>query len=186
MVCLMVCLRWRKRRTARWTRGSDSPHRAVPYQRRNEIRLSTPPRLSANVNNRQRSRKLVRRRESRRPRLRSSRRMRASAGAPAHAVDGREGLDNAHGVSVDAQRATARCAAPTPIAAPCAKARPMATSSQALRVCGAGPLPFSEGFSQNGTSPEYAQANVHRENGVDDHLILASTATYSKFPPPKA
>jgi hypothetical protein len=46
--------------------------------------------------------------------------------------------------------------------------------------------PFSEGFSQNGTSPEYAEANVHRENGVDDHLILASTETYSKFPPPKA
>ena len=34
--------------------------------------------------------------------------------------------------------------------------------------------------------PEYAQANVHRENGVDDHVILASTETYSKFSPPKA
>jgi hypothetical protein len=33
------------------------------------------------------------------------------------------------------------------------------------------------------TSPEYAQANVHRENGVEDHLILAATETYSKFQP---
>ena len=32
------------------------------------------------------------------------------------------------------------------------------------------------------TSPEYAQANVHRENAVDDHVILATTEIYSKFP----
>lgn len=30
-------------------------------------------------------------------------------------------------------------------------------------------------------SPDYAQANVHRENGVDDHVIIASTETYSKL-----
>lgn len=33
------------------------------------------------------------------------------------------------------------------------------------------------------TSPEYAKANPHRENGVEDHVILAATETYSKFPP---
>jgi hypothetical protein len=32
------------------------------------------------------------------------------------------------------------------------------------------------------TSPAYAKANVHRENAVDDHVILAATETYSKFP----
>jgi hypothetical protein len=31
------------------------------------------------------------------------------------------------------------------------------------------------------TSPDYARGDVHRENGVEDHLILASTETYSKF-----
>jgi uncharacterized protein (DUF1330 family) len=30
------------------------------------------------------------------------------------------------------------------------------------------------------TSPDYAKANVHRENAVDDHVIIASTETYSK------
>ncbi len=34
------------------------------------------------------------------------------------------------------------------------------------------------------TSAAYAMANVHRDNGVEDHVILASTETYSKFPPP--
>jgi uncharacterized protein (DUF1330 family) len=34
------------------------------------------------------------------------------------------------------------------------------------------------------TSPEYALANRHRENGVDDHVILSAAETYSKFPPP--
>ena len=33
------------------------------------------------------------------------------------------------------------------------------------------------------TSAEYARANVHRENGVDEHVILASTETYSKLSP---
>ncbi len=33
------------------------------------------------------------------------------------------------------------------------------------------------------TSEEYARANVHRENGVDEHVILASTETYSKLSP---
>ena len=32
------------------------------------------------------------------------------------------------------------------------------------------------------TSPEYALANRHRENGVEDHLILSAAETYSKFP----
>jgi len=31
------------------------------------------------------------------------------------------------------------------------------------------------------TSPEYAQINVDRENGVEDHVILAANQTYSKF-----
>ncbi|MDZ4827811.1 MAG: DUF1330 domain-containing protein [Actinomycetota bacterium] len=33
------------------------------------------------------------------------------------------------------------------------------------------------------TSPEYALANVDRENGVEDHVILAATPNYSKFTP---
>ena len=31
------------------------------------------------------------------------------------------------------------------------------------------------------TSAEYASANVHRENGVEDHVILAANQTYSKL-----
>ena len=46
--------------------------------------------------------------------------------------------------------------------------------------------PSRTAFLKMVTSPEYAQANVHRENGVEDHVILASTETYSKFSPPKA
>src|SRR6202035_2915782 len=46
--------------------------------------------------------------------------------------------------------------------------------------------PSRKAFLEMVTSPEYALANVHRENGVDDHVILASTETYSKFSPPKA
>jgi uncharacterized protein (DUF1330 family) len=46
--------------------------------------------------------------------------------------------------------------------------------------------PSRKAFLKMVTSPEYAQANVHRENGVEDHVILASTETYSKFSPPKA
>ena len=32
------------------------------------------------------------------------------------------------------------------------------------------------------TSEDYAKANRHRENGVEDHVILAAGETYSKFP----
>jgi uncharacterized protein (DUF1330 family) len=42
--------------------------------------------------------------------------------------------------------------------------------------------PSRKGFLDMVTSPEYARANVHRENGVDDHVILTMTETYSKFP----
>ena len=31
------------------------------------------------------------------------------------------------------------------------------------------------------TSPEYQLANVDRENGVEDHVILAANEAYSKF-----
>lgn len=31
------------------------------------------------------------------------------------------------------------------------------------------------------TSPEYAKGNRHRENAVEDHVILATRETYSKF-----
>jgi len=41
--------------------------------------------------------------------------------------------------------------------------------------------PSRKAFLDMVTSPEYARANVHRENGVDDHVILATTETYSKF-----
>lgn len=34
------------------------------------------------------------------------------------------------------------------------------------------------------TSETYAAANLHRENGVEDHVILASRETFSKFPTP--
>jgi hypothetical protein len=33
------------------------------------------------------------------------------------------------------------------------------------------------------TSPEYAAANIDRENGVEDHVVLAANQTYSKFMP---
>jgi hypothetical protein len=33
------------------------------------------------------------------------------------------------------------------------------------------------------TSPEYAAANIDRENGVEDHVILAANQAYSKFTP---
>jgi uncharacterized protein (DUF1330 family) len=42
--------------------------------------------------------------------------------------------------------------------------------------------PSRKAFLDMVTSPEYARANVHRENAVDDHVILATTETYSKFP----
>ena len=42
--------------------------------------------------------------------------------------------------------------------------------------------PSRKAFLDMVTSPAYAQANVHRENAFDDHVILAATETYSKFP----
>jgi uncharacterized protein (DUF1330 family) len=41
--------------------------------------------------------------------------------------------------------------------------------------------PSRAAFLDMTTSPEYAEANVHRENGVEDHVIIASTQTYSKI-----
>ena len=41
--------------------------------------------------------------------------------------------------------------------------------------------PSRHAFLDMMTSPEYAKANVDRENAVDDHVIIASTETYSKF-----
>jgi len=41
--------------------------------------------------------------------------------------------------------------------------------------------PSRAAFLSMATSSEYAAANVHRENGVADHVIIASTATYAKL-----
>jgi uncharacterized protein (DUF1330 family) len=41
--------------------------------------------------------------------------------------------------------------------------------------------PSRAAFLEMVTSPEYAAANVDRENGVEDHVILAASQTYSKF-----
>ncbi len=41
--------------------------------------------------------------------------------------------------------------------------------------------PSRAAFLDMVTSPEYAAANIHRENAVDDHIILATTETYSKL-----
>ena len=38
-------------------------------------------------------------------------------------------------------------------------------------------------FLSTVTSPEYEQANADRENGVEDHVIIAANETFSKFPP---
>ncbi len=46
--------------------------------------------------------------------------------------------------------------------------------------------PSRRAFLEVLTSADYALANVHRDNGVADHLIIASDETYSKFPPPGA
>jgi uncharacterized protein (DUF1330 family) len=40
--------------------------------------------------------------------------------------------------------------------------------------------PSRAAFLDMATSSEYAAANVHRENGVDDHVIIATTQTYAK------
>jgi len=42
--------------------------------------------------------------------------------------------------------------------------------------------PSRSAFLDMMTSPEYAKANMHRENAVDEHVIIASTETYSKLP----
>ena len=41
--------------------------------------------------------------------------------------------------------------------------------------------PSRAAFLSMMTSPEYAAANIDRENGVEDHVILATNQTYSKF-----
>ena len=41
--------------------------------------------------------------------------------------------------------------------------------------------PSRAAFLEMMTSPEYAVANVDRENGVEDHVILAANQTYSKL-----
>jgi uncharacterized protein (DUF1330 family) len=40
--------------------------------------------------------------------------------------------------------------------------------------------PSRAAFLDMMTSDDYARANVHRENGVEDHVILAANETYSK------
>ena len=42
--------------------------------------------------------------------------------------------------------------------------------------------PSRQAFLEMVTFAQYAQANVHRESGADDHVILVATETYSKFP----
>ncbi|MEL6369693.1 MAG: DUF1330 domain-containing protein [Pseudomonadota bacterium] len=46
--------------------------------------------------------------------------------------------------------------------------------------------PSRAAFLEMMTSPEYAAINVNRENGVEDHVILAANQTYSKFVPKPA
>jgi uncharacterized protein (DUF1330 family) len=41
--------------------------------------------------------------------------------------------------------------------------------------------PSRAAFLDMVTSPEYAEANIQRENGVADHVIIATTETYSKM-----
>ena len=41
--------------------------------------------------------------------------------------------------------------------------------------------PSRAAFLDMMTSDAYAQANIHRENGVADHVILATRQTYSKL-----
>ena len=43
--------------------------------------------------------------------------------------------------------------------------------------------PSRAAFLSMMTSPEYARANIDRENGVEDHVILAAKQTYSKMKP---
>ena len=46
--------------------------------------------------------------------------------------------------------------------------------------------PSRSAFLDMMNSPAYAKANTHRENGVEDHVIIASTQTYSKLAQPHA
>ena len=41
--------------------------------------------------------------------------------------------------------------------------------------------PSRAAFLETVTSPAYDAANVHRENGVADHVIISTSETYSKF-----
>ncbi len=41
--------------------------------------------------------------------------------------------------------------------------------------------PSRAAFLEMMTSPEYAAINIDRENGVEDHVILAARQTYSKL-----
>jgi len=43
--------------------------------------------------------------------------------------------------------------------------------------------PSRAAFLATVTSPDYERANVHRENGVADHVIIATTETFSKLKP---
>ena len=43
--------------------------------------------------------------------------------------------------------------------------------------------PSRQAFLDMTRSPEYATANLHREQAVTKHLIVASTETYSKLMP---
>ena len=42
--------------------------------------------------------------------------------------------------------------------------------------------PSRAAFLDMVTSADYARGNVHRDNGVADHVIWASTETFSRFP----
>jgi uncharacterized protein (DUF1330 family) len=43
--------------------------------------------------------------------------------------------------------------------------------------------PSRAAFLEMMTSPEYAIANIERENGAEDHLVLAADESYSTFMP---
>ena len=43
--------------------------------------------------------------------------------------------------------------------------------------------PSRKAFLNMVTSPAYAEGNVHRENGVADHVILAAGESFSRFVP---
>jgi uncharacterized protein (DUF1330 family) len=42
--------------------------------------------------------------------------------------------------------------------------------------------PSRAAFLDMVTSEDYARGNLHRDNGVEEHVILASTETFSRFP----